>query len=137
MKRVISILLLSLLAATSLAQVNSSSWDISSIIGYDSAKNEMVVASEDPISHDSAMRVYKMMEGFIAALAEEHVRLSNGQCFVGYRSVMDGQSDMMYLQSACHAYDAYYAVWMKAVERVMRAEQSGPLEAPIKKSQKP
>lgn len=137
MKRIISILLLSLLAATSLAQVNSSSWDISSIIGYDSAKNEMVVASEDPISHDSAMRVYRIMDGFIAALSEEHVKLSNGQCFVGHRSVMDGQSDMMYMRRECHAYNAYYAVWMKAVERVMRAEQSGPLESPIKKSQKP
>lgn len=137
MKRIAALILTLSLASSALGQINTSSWDISSVIGYDAAKDEMVVAAADPVSNYTAMRVYRIMSGFIGALVEEHVQDDNGKCFVGHRTVVDGQSAMRYMPLPCHNYDGYRAVWRQAVDRVMQQIQTVPLESTIKKSQKP
>lgn len=136
MKRITIIIILWLWARPAAGQ-DTSSWDMSSIIGFDAEREEMVVATADPVSGDTAMRVYKMMQGFIGALVEEHVKTKDGTCFAGYRSVVDGRSTMRYLQSSCIHYAEYWARWQAAVAKVMQSAKSTPLEESIKKSQKP
>lgn len=112
-------------------QFDTSSWDVSSVIGYDSAANQMIIATADPVSNGTAMRVYYMMEGFIGALAEEHVMDKEGDCYIGHRTVIAGRSVMRYDRRACHQYDVYRQKWREAVKRVLKTAQKVPLEKKI------
>ena len=81
------------------------SWDMSGVQGY--TQTELYSFHVDPISNDSAFKIYAVMPLMVMALKEIHIKTGE-LCYVGRRDVRDGASVMRYFRVPCYQFDKLF-----------------------------